>query len=485
MPVAQMESEKTDAATSEKITIPRGKKAQVRTVVSYEAELDNENQNTPETDDQTNGQNAHRYNDIPFRPFVPPSRNRIKENTLAAFFDALAEAGEENYLVMITRLPDLPNENYSRPQSVYPVNFPPMQCSVNSLPSFVQEIQKLNGRSGGRFEIRACYLTGESIEDAELTNFTVPDPVNLAPAADPSQNNLSDILAIIDRMNAESNARLERVLLAIKPERSELDELARTVMIKKLTDDPPPARDNPESVIMQMMLMPQMVEAFSEKMREAMNAGKAESDSPTWLKLLESPMGAAIGERIGVIAENFSQFAVASAAAKANAVPVSNPAPPPAESQPQAVQPQPETITETDEMTELIKDIFDELENGEPFNDQNEFLLELKEEYPMEASFVKMLCNDEPFPKLVQMLATKVPYLFEPLMALDPNGKPIINEHGQQALTERGSFIFNRLQEFYQYMRGEMKAAPSDPVPDVPAKSKTTAKASPDPEKNA
>lgn len=472
------------------VTIPEpDSDVQVRTTVSYKGKL-NEKKAT-ETDDDTESENGFAYGrrdyGIPFRPFMPQGVRHVKENTLAGFFNALSEAttenGEENFLIMITRLPDMPSESFARPQVMYPANFPAMQCNVGAFATFINEIQKLNGRSGGRFEIRACLLNGEAIEDAYLNNFVVPDPAQPLNVDSGNNSNL-DMIQAVERMANENRMFMERMLTTLKPEKSELDEIARQVMMKKLLSDDSPQRDNPEDMLMKMMLMPQMVETFADKMRDAMNGSKPDADQPTWMKLLESPMGAALGEKAGTIIENFSQLAVVAATAKAQQA---GTMPPPVQPDRQAPQvatpiqpnpatPQPET-TETDNgdsdpMTELIEDLIDEVENGTPFNDDNEFLQELRQDYPMEASFVKMLCNDNPFDELFKQLATKAPQVFEPF--IDPvSGQA--NERGQHAVM--------RLREFYFYMRGETDpvapppmAVATEPLTADPPKKKAVAK---------
>lgn len=430
----------------EKVTIPKGKSANVRTTISYTAELDNEKNETPNNDTESETSNGFREIPIraPFRPFVPESNYRIKGNTLAAFFDALADEGEENYLIMITRLPDLPSESYNRPQVMYPATFPPMQCNASALPSFVQEIQKLNGNSGGRFDVRACLLSGHTISEAELTNFVVPNPPRNE-HSESAGNGLNEMMQMFERMNADNNARIERLIEAAKPQESEMQELAKQMLMKRLLADDKPQSVNLEETMMKMFMMPSMVEVYAEKMRDAMNGGKQADNAPTWMKLLDSPFGQIIGEKAGTIAENLSQLAVVAASAKAQQVAQPNPEP----VQNGIVQPQPIAPSEEiDEMKELVKDIFDELENGEPFNDDNEFLQTLKEDYPMEATFVEMLCQKESYEQLIRMLGEKAPELFEGLISVDP-------VTGQQAFNERGAVVFPRLEEFYLYMRGE------------------------------
>ena len=448
------------------VTIPKATSpAQVRTTVTYEAKLNNENETAPEANRKTENQDRYGDYDLPFRPFMPQSGRPIKENTLAAFFNALSEAAQdeqaENFLIMITRLPDMPSEVFARPQVMYPANFPAMQCNVGAFATFINEIQKLNGRSGGRFEVRACLPNGEAIEDAVLTNFVVPDPVQpINDNGNSSGNANSEMIAAVERMSNENRMFMERMLTNLRPEKSELDVIAREVMMKKLLDDNAP--QNPaENMIMQMMMMPQIMETFANKMSDAMNGGKSEPDKPTWLRLLESPAGEAISEKAGAIIENFSQLAVMAATAKAQqagTIPTE-----PIDHQPlqtaQPITPNPaplETNTDTDgdsdPMTELIEDLIEEVESGKPFTDDNEFLRELREDYPMEASFVKMLCNDQTFDELFRQLATKAPQLFE----------PFVNPATGHA-NERGQHAVMRLREFYYYMRGEVDPITAPP----------------------
>lgn len=439
----------------ETVSIPKGKRANVRTTISYEAELQKETE--AENNNKAESEIASPFLDVPFRPFRPNNYLQHKgsnmSNTLASFFDALASDGEENYLVMITRLPDMPSENFNRPQVLYPANFPPMQCNSSALPSFIQEIQKVNGMSGGRFNVRACKPTGESIEDAELTNFVVPDPPRRE-YENPTQNNNNEMLSLFERLNAENNARFDKMLESLKPQENELEKIAKQVLIKKLLDDDKPPAANLEQMMMQMFMMPSMVEVYAEKMRDAMSAGSDKDNSPTWMKLLESPFGQSIGERIGTITENLSHLAVVAASAKAQEANLIPPQAPQTATAPVVANPT-NSSEEKDEMTELIEDIFDELENGEPFNDNNQFLQDLGDDYPFEARFVKTLCESEDFSTLMKMLAEKAPQLFNGFSEPNPTT-------GEPMLTPRGELLVNRLQEFYLYMRGELAEPASE-----------------------
>lgn len=421
-----------------------------------------EPQKNETTNTQTQGAGA-----IPRIPptFVfSPNSNASPRNSVAYLADVLQDDGEEIYVAVITRLADVFNDSFFVP-CFADQNFPPMQFSPSGmLLNFVPQITKFNNGSGGRFSVRVCRVNGEAVDDAVLNHFVVANPPRVEnPVPLGSSGTETALIKFMSDMQ-ERNERFQREMMqAIKGDgkNDRFTELAETVLLKKLTEDAKPAQ-GAEDIMLKMFMMPQIAEAFADKMRDAMNGGgdKGESE-PTWMKVMNSPFGEKIGERAGGILEGLvavgaqmAQVKAAQAVQQQQSPPIVT-QPPPQTPQPNAlpVQPQAEVVEEiveeTDEMTALIEDIIEELETENPLNDDNEFMKELAQDYEMEATFVQMLCKTKPFEELTGMLMTKAPQVFVGFMEASADGQtPRLSERGVR-------MIEVRLREFYEYYRAK------------------------------
>lgn len=399
---------------------------------------------------------------VPPAFFLNPHTSANPRNSLAYLAEILSEDGEDQYVAIITRLADVYNDNFHSP-SFADQNFPPMQFSPQGMMiNFIPSVQKFNNNSGGRFSIVVCQMNGEPIDGARLTNFVIANPPRTEAPITNGNGSDAGIVALMREMMEQNQRNMRDMIASIQAGKSDrLQELAEQVMLKKLTEDSKPSASF-EEMMMKMFTMPAMVETMAESFRNAMNGGAKESDdSPTWMKVMNSPFGEKIGERAGGILEGLMALGSQIAQQKMQQSPPAAAYQPPYQPPPQeivTVEPLPnpaqdqtvkdDETTEEDEMKNLIEDIVGELESENVIDDNNEFMKELAEDYPMEAEFVKMLCKSQPFEKLTAMLMQKAPSAFEGMVELSEDGKT-------PRLNERGVKVENRLREFYEYYRAK------------------------------
>lgn len=417
--------------------------------------------------DRENDTEIQSTNGIPrvsFPQFFTGGFGSSAKNTIENLASLLVDDGQESYVAVITRLADLFNDSFFFPCATQQA-FPPMAFNASGmLLNFVPQLTRFNNNSGGRFNIQVCSPSGEPIDDAILTNFVIANP----PRAKSESNGNGEMNVLIDfireqnQQNQQFQAQLLQQLAQLQnPKNDRFTELAEQVLMKKLSEET--KSSNPQDVLMQMLVMPEMVSTFAEQFRNAMGVNKPQ-ESSTFIKLVESPFGEQLGARAGEILAGLTQAAANFAQAKALAAsqpqvvnvpqsvtPEINPVLPPSIEPPKTTPDQvndDENDDEKDELKMLVEDIIAELETENPINDDNQFVQELKTDYPMEAELLKMLCERHSFEELLQMLAQKTPEVFQNF--LDPR---------TMRPTERGVRLTARLKEFYDFYKEPVKPA--------------------------
>lgn len=442
------------AATTEELAEDKARVTQVTT----KEFIEKKDEKTTSTQPQT--ASAHSIPNIPPAFFINSHTSASPRNSLAYLAEVLAEDGEDQYVAIITRVADVYNDNFHAPNFA-DQNFPPMQFSPQGMMlNFIPSVQKFNNDSGGRFSIVICQMNGEPVDGARLTNFVIANPPRAEnPVSQNGNGNETGVIAMMREMMEQNQRNITALIASLQNGKQDrFTELAETVLLKKLSEDAKPAASF-EDAMMKMLLMPQMVETFADRFREATSgSAKDVDDSPTWLRLAQSPFGQQIGEKAGNILEGIVALGNQMAQQKimqqqqAHIPPQSQPSPPTVTVEPLPnSQPQTESaenIEEIDEMKALIEDIVEELESENPIDENNEFLRELETENPMEALFVKMLCKSESFEKLTGMLMQKAPEAFVGMVEVAEDGKT-------PRLNERGVRIENRLREFYEYYKAK------------------------------
>lgn len=455
-----IEDEPVTVAPSKSKVKPSGK-ATVRETrqIVYDAEVETDREEAgkgkelEEEGSRNGGGYFERHRPEPHRQYYQPypfetGRGESK-NTITNFFNILSDEDEETFLLFITRQPDMPSEKYNLPQILHPANFPVMQITKFDAPNFVQMLQQLNGNSGGRFTVRATYLNGETIDDAHLTNFCVPNPPKEDIRGDGGGDIQQTLVDIFDRLQTQQASQLQAIaeLISKKKEEDDFSKIAKQLLMKKLLDDEPKEQGfNPERLAETLFTSQQMIEIMSKKFAKSFDV-EERADKPAWLEFLESDAGKVIAEKAGNVVNGLAmltaQRMAQNASANGNGA-VPNPAPvqsPQIES-PQQTQEQVEQerqmIVDTTKLTQYI---IDELETENPLDETNTVLQELDADYPNAFGQIKLLCRLQGFEQLVQLLQAFVPEAFVELL----------NEDG--TWNERGLKIQERLKEFYEFIK--------------------------------
>lgn len=374
------------------------------------------------------------------------------KNTITHFFNILSDEDEETFLLFITRQPDMPSEKYNVSQVLHPANFPVMQITKFDAPNFVQMLQQLNGNSGGRFTVRATYLNGETIDDAHLTNFCVPNP----PKEDIGGNGGGDIqqtlVDIFDRLQTQQAQQLQAIaeLISKKKEEDEFSKIAKQLLMKKLLDDEPKERGfDAERLAETLFTSQQMIEIMTKRMAKSFDV-EEKSDKPAWLDFLESDTGKVLADKAGNIVNTLAILTAQKMSQNSQPQPQQNGVAqePVLEAPPQQIQSPTQTPEQIEQERQMIVDttkltqyIIDELETENPLDETNTVLQELDADYPTAFSQIKLLCRLQGFEQLVALLQAFVPEAFTELL----------NEDG--TWNERGLKIEERLKEFYEFVK--------------------------------
>ena len=120
------------------------------------------------------------------------------------------------------------------------------------------------------------------------------------------------------------------------------------------------------------------------------------------------------------------------------------------------INPQPNqlnTATGSNDMNELLQDVIDELESDSVLDDKNEFLIELKSDYPTQTMMITSLCKTNTFENVLQLLITQA----DSAKPVNPFAEflDVAETQKQQKYvwTERGNKLIKRLNEFYEFAK--------------------------------
>lgn len=394
-----------------------------------------------------------------FQDKAPP------QDRLAQMFTDMKEVEDEEnelFVALITRLPDLMTDNFRRP-CMQAISFAPLQITSNYLLSFVPLLQKHNNNSGGRFKIVICDVNGEPL-DIGISGLMIADPViDEKPITETTAG--IDTIAVIDRIMQQSDQRFAELLRVVKDtnKEDEFTALAKEKLKRDILE--PHNRDNngfnPEAAIERAMTSIAVTEAMAKGMARMFdrNSDTSEKEQGLLASLLSNEM---FVDRASQLLENVTN----NIAIIANNVttrstnpqqPIINPNPngyPPLPYS-NTPTPQPEPTQENnmtiEEQEKLIKEIIEELESERPLDNNNEFLIRLKEQHATQYQGLLLACKMLTFDTLMEQLEASFPNVFDDFYSktndLDDNGEPIFD------LNERGKKIENRLKQFYEFMK--------------------------------
>lgn len=415
--------------------------------IQYEAKV---KQAEPTLEDEDEG-----FEDEVFNNDIDTSFEEIPKGKLDRMFDCLRELTNnesEIFFAKLIRVPDFINDNFNIPCKTEQ-ELGVFQFSLRDVFDFIPQIQKINGNSGGYFNVlvyksnrQPAYVIRQHNFNAVsqqigINNLHVPNPVKEETPLLPGSNQ-PDILTIIREMKRESDERLERLLATInRPhEKSVLEKALEQKMLNDLMNPPERGSNSFEETMAKMLAMPVVAEKFAKKMFPENITPEPKGLIEQITEVANSPVGQKLIDKVGDIAEHIV-VAKTTPAELAQTVAMPNP-------QPQQI---PNGVN--NEMQELLEDIVAELESDNPINAENELIVDLKTDYPAQYQQLQLLCKSMPTFEdalnfIMAQTATMQPNPFVPFLDLNETTKQNV-----YVWNERGLKIKNRLNELYNFLR--------------------------------
>lgn len=420
-------------------------------VVTYDAKL-KEKPIINEDDPDESGDNGE-GSDIDFGlPFIDePATQTVPQTGLDKMFANVRSAVLDDqcpdaFFAQVTRLADFMGANYNVPCNVPQMDIGSFQFTSRDRLPFTAQLQKLNGNSGGTFNIRIYRQDGTPLNlyrrssntlapvqvEVSVTSMSVPNPL-----FDPSsvvetgipQNNQTERMIL--QVMENSNQRFEKLVELMQQSKapSELEQAMTRKMINDMVNPAPPP--DPFAGIAGMMFAAQR---FQDRLTDVILPPRVENapvPEPDWMdkgeKLLNSPGAVAILERLGDITERITVAKLAP-----NAAPVEY-----------------ETGNDDDNM-ELITKVIDELNSDSILNGDNETIVELATSYPSEFEDLRLACMS-PFEivlkQLTRTLGKKKPEVLQPFLDVAAT-----QTKGLYVFNPSGDHLVNRLREFHAFI---------------------------------
>lgn len=400
-------------------------------------------------ENETANGNAANQNSADTARTAPPvfTAQAAPKNRLADLFTDLRDYEEtenETFYAMITRRPDMMNDNFRSP-CLSLMQFPPLQINSSMMFQFIPLLQKYNGNSGGRFDVLICDTTGEQLEGIGLSGLVIVNPtIDEQPAQ--HQNGL-DVVSFLREMNEanakraeESERRFMEMIKAMQPKEDEFTLLAKEKLRNDILSPKESTEFNPTKILEQVFTTTAVMQGMGEGFAKMFNKeGNSEKDRGLIESLLTNEM----------FMDKASDFATNITDTLAEvAVAFKTGAPPP--QQHNAYQ-QPDTGTvhqiptneqqmKEQERIQLIKSIITELESDRPLNNENELLVNLKSAHADIYGLLKIACTVQTFEQLVGQLETIAPDEFN-------------TYYDDDELNEKGKHVNERLKAFYDFMK--------------------------------
>jgi hypothetical protein len=431
---------------------PKGE-VNVQTTLTYKANADETEKADTKSNNETprefaariQNQNAHsqREDQREIERGAP-----LPKNQLADLFQELKDEQDfegETFYALITRRQDLMNDSFKVPCGISQ-DFPPFQITANSMLQFIPTIQKYNGNSGGRFNVR---ITDEKGEDLEIgiAGYVIANPIiEDRPLLNESNGDSNNMLAIMERMQEKSDERFERMLSQMKPQEDEFTKLAKEKMRNDILN-PPERKDgfNADEFIAKIFGADMMIRTISEKMSSSFKGSSAEKDESMVKFLLTNEP---FLEKANDVAEKalavFNNIMVTR-----GQPPINQTQNPPLPQQSQPPIPTPEQEQENNmEREKIINEIIAELESENKLDADNEFMKKLATENAELYNGLLMLSKNLPFNVLLDQLEQAVPDTFDQFY------KEKTDENADDEFNERGEKLEARLKELYEYLKG-------------------------------
>ena len=417
-----------------------------------------------ETDENTENpdENFDNENDD---SFIDNESDEIPKDKLDKMFDDIERVSSginSVFFAKVTRQPDSLSDNFfNRCGGEMPLGV--FQFSLRDRFNFIPQIQKINGNSGGYFNIlifdgqqkplgwsyRIGYSRETGFKHIGCHNVLVPNPALIeTPNANgqPQQNgSLEMVFGKMAEMMQQNHNQLMQVINR-QPEKSTLEKAIEQKMLNDLLNPPQQQASGFEQTMASIMAMPVMVEKMSAKMFPAPPVER----EPTTLDTIQSIVAMPVVENTATAVLNGLSLLIESKMQEKQQGVIQNL---PNEV---VINPQPNqitTATETDDMKELLQDVIEELESDSVLDDKNEFLIELKSDYPTQTMMITSLCKTNTFENVLQLLITQA----DSAKPVNPFAEflDVAETQKQQKYvwTERGNKLIKRLNEFYEFAK--------------------------------
>ena len=451
-----------DDETEANITETINSKGETVKRVNYTAKV--KENDVIETDENTENpdENFDNENDD---SFIDNESDEIPKDKLDKMFDDIERVSSginSVFFAKVTRQPDSLSDNFfNRCGGEMPLGV--FQFSLRDRFNFIPQIQKINGNSGGYFNIlifdgqqkplgwsyRIGYSRETGFKHIGCHNVLVPNPALIeTPNANgqPQQNgSLEMVFGKMAEMMQQNHNQLMQVINR-QPEKSTLEKAIEQKMLNDLLNPPQQQASGFEQTMASIMAMPVMVEKMSAKMFPAPPVER----EPTTLDTIQSIVAMPVVENTATAVLNGLSLLIESKMQEKQQGVIQNL---PNEV---VINPQPNqitTATETDDMKELLQDVIEELESDSVLDDKNEFLIELKSDYPTQTMMITSLCKTNTFENVLQLLITQA----DSAKPVNPFAEflDVAETQKQQKYvwTERGNKLIKRLNEFYEFAK--------------------------------
>ena len=451
-----------DDETEANITETINSKGETVKRVNYTAKV--KENDVIETDENTENpdENFDNENDD---SFIDNESDEIPKDKLDKMFDDIERVSSginSVFFAKVTRQPDSLSDNFfNRCGGEMPLGV--FQFSLRDRFNFIPQIQKINGNSGGYFNIlifdgqqkplgwsyRIGYSRETGFKHIGCHNVLVPNPALIeTPNANgqPQQNgSLEMVFGKMAEMMQQNHNQLMQVINR-QPEKSTLEKAIEQKMLNDLLNPPQQQASGFEQTMASIMAMPVMVEKMSAKMFPAPPVER----EPTTLDTIQSIVAMPVVENTATAVLNGLSLLIESKMQEKQQGVIQNL---PNEV---VINPQPNqitTATETDDMKELLQDVIEELESDSVLDDKNEFLIELKSDYPTQTMMITSLCKTNTFEIVLQLLIAEA----DKVKPVNPFAEFLdvaeTQKHNKYVWTERGDKLIKRLNEFYEFVK--------------------------------
>lgn len=457
-----------DDETEANITETINSKGETVKRVNYTAKV-KENEVT-ETDEETEnqGENFDNEND---NSFFNDAFEEIPKDKLDRMFDEIQELTEGNgmYFAKVTRQPDSLADNFfvrcggEMPLGVF-------QFSMRDRFNFIPQLQKLNSNSGGYFNVLIFDQQQKPLEilvryeydtmrrnrlpifrQVGCFNLLVPNPVTIQENGQQQNGEIGMLVKAIQDMQNNFQNQINSIINNKPRENEQMNQLMMMMLTKSVenTLNPPERKADDFSLtreIMQkeMFQMKMIGEIF--KQPPPPPPDKEPTTLDTVQGLLNTPL---VQETATTILNAAAMIIEAKMQEKQQGVIQNLP-------NEVVVNPQPNqiaTATDNNEMKELLDDVIAELESDSVFDEKNEFLIELKNDFPTQTMMIESICKTQSFENVLQLLIAEADKVKPQNPFVEFLDVAETQKQNKYVWTERGNKLIKRLNEFYEFVK--------------------------------